>query len=291
MSASNFVLFLGHKLKNFSLLLFLIFFTVLILIIILQDFLIFPELRRSFRPVVPEGVASEIRQMKAGNQLEIWELSGDPSGLFASSDYNTPFVAILFCGNAGGLNGHYYSQSLFSSWGIKTYLIDFPGYGNSTGWPSEQLLNENAKEIEAYILQKEEIDVSRLIIGGTSLGSGVAAYLASEIQPRVLVLFAGYSSMTELVSEMNFIYRMAIPFLKYSLPTSSYVANLKSTSLILAHGTADLIIPYTHVKKIENSYRGNGKLVPIYVQGGSHNNIIMLSKEKVKDALVTALHR
>ena len=257
-----------------------------IIIVFMQDYMIFPMLRDSSLPTPKEGTRSEIYQLQTGNSLEVWVRDGDANGPLASSG----LIAILFCGNGGGLSGQAFMQSTFSKWGVKSYLVDYPGHGRSSGFPSEQLIYANAKEIANDICQRERIDPSHLIIGGNSLGTGFAAYLAKEISSKALTLFAGYADFTELVRDKNPIYRLLSVFLKYRMPTTQYIAQLGRTSLIAIHGTEDRTIPAKHLDEIISSYRGSGIVKGVLIPGAGHNDILDRAQDQVLQGLIEISH-
>lgn len=271
--------------KRFFFLLILALSISCVAIVSLQGYLIFPMLLTKFRDPPPLGTVSELRNMSAGNKLEVWIRDANPSGKLTS----TGAIAIIFCGNSGGLLGQYHLQAIFSDWGIKSYLIDYPGYGRSTGWPSEELINDNAQEMAMEILSRENTDNSRLIIAGNSIGTGFAAQLASKIQPRVLFLISGYADFANLVSERNSLFCLLVPFLKYHMATAQAVSLLDKTNLIAIHGTEDTIIPSKHLTQIADSYQGTGKLIKILTLGANHNNVLAKTSNAVQASLINLL--
>jgi uncharacterized protein len=74
------------------------------------------------------------------------------------------------------------------------YLMNYRGYGGSSGSPSEAALQRDALALFDYVHAKH----SNIVVMGRSLGSGVAIRLASQRPAVGLVLITPYSSIAEL---------------------------------------------------------------------------------------------
>ena len=105
-------------------------------------------------------------------------------------------IVLFFHGNME--NVEHYSQypSLFTRNGFELWMIDYPGFGKSTGKRNEKNLYRDA--LLMYEKASKEIDRDSIIVYGKSIGTGVAAYLASERPVRRLILETPYYSMDAL---------------------------------------------------------------------------------------------
>lgn len=74
------------------------------------------------------------------------------------------------------------------------YLMNYRGYGGSTGTPTEQAIHQDAQALFDWVHARHE----QVVVMGRSLGSGVAIRLASERPAARLVLITPYSSIVEL---------------------------------------------------------------------------------------------
>jgi pimeloyl-ACP methyl ester carboxylesterase len=74
------------------------------------------------------------------------------------------------------------------------YLMNYRGYGGSTGTPTEQTIHQDAQALFDWVHAKHP----QVVVMGRSLGSGVAIRLASERPAARLVLITPYSSIVEL---------------------------------------------------------------------------------------------
>ncbi|HWK51444.1 MAG TPA: alpha/beta hydrolase [Steroidobacter sp.] len=74
------------------------------------------------------------------------------------------------------------------------YLMNYRGYGGSSGSPSEAAISQDALALFDYVHARHP----NVLVMGRSLGSGVAIRLASERPATGLVLITPYSSIVEL---------------------------------------------------------------------------------------------
>jgi len=99
-------------------------------------------------------------------------------------------LIIYFGGNAEDV--HYLSEPV-SRLNAATVLVNYRGYGRSSGQPLEQALVSDGRHI-VHTLQKRW-QPRRLIIMGRSIGSGVAAAVAAETSNNGLILITPFDSM------------------------------------------------------------------------------------------------
>jgi pimeloyl-ACP methyl ester carboxylesterase len=74
------------------------------------------------------------------------------------------------------------------------------GMGQSSGSPSEERWVSDGKELVAWTAQRFGLPMSKISIGGRSLGSGVAVQVAREVAPAKLVLISAYASLSDLLT-------------------------------------------------------------------------------------------
>ena len=145
-------------------------------------------------------------------------------------------------------------------------MIDYPGFGKSTGKRSEKILYEDA--LSFYKMAISKVAADSIIIYGKSIGTGIAAQLASVRDCKQLILETPYYSMDALAKKYFFIFPV-VPMTKYSLPTCRYFEFIKAPVTIF-HGTKDGVIPYKHAKWLAGIKPGT-ELVTI--EKGRHNNL------------------
>ncbi|MEO1437812.1 MAG: alpha/beta fold hydrolase, partial [Bacteroidota bacterium] len=99
-----------------------------------------------------------------------------------------PKGAVLFLhGNGGSIDGWGTLYPMYTQNGYDVLFFDYRGYGKSEGKiSSQQQLIDDAQL--AYDYLKAHFPENRLIISGTSIGTGIATILAGQNQPKQLIL-------------------------------------------------------------------------------------------------------
>ncbi|WP_157991599.1 alpha/beta hydrolase [Caldimonas tepidiphila] len=109
-------------------------------------------------------------------------------------------LLIFFGGNAERAPAWLAHPRWPQDWSVAA--IDYRGYGQSEGEPSEAALFADALHIHDRLVQRLELDPSRIVVVGRSLGSGVATYLASQREVAGVVLVTPYDSITEVAASV-----------------------------------------------------------------------------------------
>lgn len=177
-------------------------------------------------------------------------------------------LVLYFHGNAGDLSRWGFITSDFVDLGYDVLVMDYRGYGKSTGERSEKALYEDAQRF--YDHAKEIHQEDKIIVYGRSLGSGIAAHLASNNNPKKLILETPYYSLVD-VAQDRFPILPVKSLLKYKMNSFEYIQKVQAPIRIF-HGTEDKIVPYESGNKLYKSIpHSNKKLYTI--PNGEHNNL------------------
>ena len=147
------------------------------------------------------------------------------------------------------------------------FLLDYRGYGKSEGVIKGQ--EQLYKDIQtAYDEMKKEYTEDRIIVLGYSLGTGLASKIASENDPRLLILQAPYYSLTDV---MRRTYSIIPTFLlRYKLETNKNLKDCKMP-VVIFHGDVDEVIYYGSSLKLKDEFKTGDKLITLRGQG--HNPV------------------
>jgi alpha/beta superfamily hydrolase len=104
---------------------------------------------------------------------------------------------------------------------VRIVTFNYRSYGKSQGVANEKNLLEDGIKI-AKLVKKNYGDFYLL---GFSIGSSVAAYVASKITPKALFLIGAFDSIDTLASLK---FGIKIPFLRYHFKTVEFVQDIKS---------------------------------------------------------------
>lgn len=176
-------------------------------------------------------------------------------------------IVIYFHGNMKNINWYAKYSDNFTKQGYEIWMIDYPGFGKSTGELTEANLYRYAELV--YRLARSKMSSDSIIIYGKSLGTGIAAELASLRPCKMLILETPYYSIPALFSTYAPIYPNG-PMSHFKLPTAEYLKSV-TAPVIIFHGTADDVISYNSAYRLKNFLKPNDKFISIHA--GNHNNL------------------
>ncbi len=180
---------------------------------------------------------------------------------------NTKGLILYFHGNTRSIKGWARYAKDFYRYNYDVLLIDYRGFGKSTGKRNEKDMLSDMQFI--YEKLAAEYGENHLIVYGRSMGSGFATKLACDNRPRYLILDAPYYSFRRVVQ--RFLPMLPIRFvLRFHLRTDKWISNVKCHTYII-HGTKDRLIPIRHSEALQKI---NPRIITlIRINGGRHNNL------------------
>lgn len=184
-------------------------------------------------------------------------------------------TVLLLHGNAGNISHRLDYLLMFNRFGHSTFIVDYRGYGRSSGTPSEQGTYRDAESAWDYLRQARSVRQQDLVIAGESLGGGVATWLAARVAPRALLLFSTFTSVNDLGSEIYW-------FLPVRLINRIGYDNLRNLErinapLFIAHSRDDEIVPYAHGRRVFEAAREPKEFLEM--RGGHNEGLVFTRKE------------
>ena len=155
---------------------------------------------------------------------------------------NPDGVIFFLHGNAGSLQTWFVNTEFYRRANMDLFMLDYRGFGKSSGHiESQAQLQADVRAAWAQVAPRYA--GKKRVVYGRSLGSGLAAGLAAEVQPELTVLVSPYRSMTALVQEKYPWLPGAV--LRYPLRSDTALQRVKGP-VLLAHGARDTLIPPSH---------------------------------------------
>jgi uncharacterized protein len=186
-------------------------------------------------------------------------------------------AVLIFHGNAGNISHRIDYLSMFHKLGYATLIIDYRGYGNSTGSPSEEGTYRDAEAAWRWLLEDRGVKAGDVVLMGESLGGAVAAWLAARVAPRAVVLASTFTSVPDLGAQVY-------PFLpvrlvsRFSYDNRAAVKAIKAP-LLIAHSAQDDIIPYSHGRALFEA--ANEPKQFLEMKGGHNEGFLFVRQEWV----------
>ncbi|HRP58469.1 alpha/beta fold hydrolase [Agriterribacter sp.] len=176
-------------------------------------------------------------------------------------------VVLYFHGNRKNIGWYAAYAPGFTSKGYEVWMIDYPGFGKSTGRLTEQKLYDDA--LQLYVMARSKFPANSITVYGKSLGTGIASWLAAKRSCNQLILETPYYSMTSLVQHYLPIYPVST-LLKYKLPVYKYIS-LVNAPVTVFHGTDDKVIPYSNAHRLKEAMHTKDRFIAI--KNAGHNNL------------------
>lgn len=183
--------------------------------------------------------------------------------IFSIDNARLKGTVLYFHGNADNMQrwGEYAVD--FTSQGYAVLMIDYSGYGKSSGIPSEETLYRNAEE--TWLWAQHHLPSTDFIIYGRSLGTAVASHLATNYKAKQLILETPFYQLNQ--ARLSWLF----PFgLKYKFPNYQYLQNVASPITIL-QGDQDRIVSYESAAKLKEFLKPGDNF--ILIKGGKHKNL------------------
>lgn len=217
------------------------------LLFVLQRQMIFPTSQIGYGPVaLPQNLPIEkIWLTIPGASVESWYIP--PTG--GASNDRKP--ALIFAhGNAERIDVCTGDLMPFTALGIGVLLVEYPGYGRSTGTPTQKSIT--AAFIAAYdmLAARHDVDPSKIVFYGRSLGGGAVCALAAERPAAALILTSTFTGVRNMAA------RYLVPGIMVRDPFDNLtVVRDFSGPILIVHGRYDEIIPFHHGTTLQKAAR------------------------------------
>ena len=177
-------------------------------------------------------------------------------------------------GNAGNISHRLDSLRIFHDLGLAVLIIDYRGYGQSEGRPSEAGLQQDALAAWRHLVDDRREPPERIVLFGRSLGASLAAWLAARETAGGLILESAFISVPELAAELY--WWLPVRWLAHLRhDTRTHVAAAR-TPVLVAHSPDDEIIPYRHGRALYDAAPQPKRFLELR---GDHNGGFLRSGE------------
>lgn len=247
-----------------------------------------PLIRQMLYPVPPIPVPSPPSPV----QEVVLELPGGEQAIGWSREQSTPAspAVLFFHGNGENLETVRLSGLFDQLSALEAHVlaVDYPGYGRSTGEPSEASLTASGEAGLAWLARRHP--ESKKVVLGWSLGAAVAIRTvardgveADGSRPRRadgLVLMSAWSDLASLAA-MHYPGWLVGLGLKDKYDSVAAATEVR-VPVLMIHGDADQLIPLAQGRRLhqafESSSRGAGEACRfVEVPGVGHNDLVASS--------------
>jgi fermentation-respiration switch protein FrsA (DUF1100 family) len=205
------------------------------------------------------------------------------NGWFVAASGPSPRVTVLvFNGNAGNRAHRAPLAAALQHHGFQVLLVDYRGYGGNPGTPTENGLTADSRAAHAYLAGRPDVDASRIVYFGESLGTAVAIDLAVEHPPAALVLRSPFTSMAD-VGQYHYPFLPVRLLLRDRFAAIDQIRRIRVPLLVIAGGR-DRIVPIENSRRLYDAAVAPKTL--LVLPNADHNDDELLAGEEMTRAIV-----
>ncbi len=170
---------------------------------------------------------------------------------------------LVFHGYAGKVSDEAPLLKAIADAGLGVVAVEYPGYGSSTGSPSESSLKRSAREAVKYC-KKNGIDLDSVVPLGLSLGASMALEASLEHPFKAKVFYSPFSSMTHRAGDAFPLMPMDL-FLKHRFNNLDLIERamqrrirrrvISGDDILILQGELDEFTDVGHAKKLAKALR------------------------------------
>jgi hypothetical protein len=197
---------------------------------------------------------------------DLWLAAADGTRVHAWHVKAGPALVLYFGGNAEEVSWML-EEAQAGAPGVSWLLMDYRGYGQSGGSPSEAALVADALALYDRALALPGVDAKRIYAFGRSLGSGVAVALAAQRPLAGVILATPFDSLAA-VAKRYYWYLPVDWMLRHRFDSVERAPGLQ-TPLLCLIAERDEVIPPAHAERLFEAWGGTKRKEVL--AGAQHN--------------------
>lgn len=236
-------------------------------------FVFFPDKRIEETPR-SSGLAYEEIYFKTQDGLSLngWWIPGTGS----------PLTILWFHGNAGNISHRLDNIKLrHHLLGTNIFIFDYREYGRSEGRASEEGTYRDGDSAIRYLHGRGDVDPTKIIFLGESIGSAVAVEMAIRHGCAALILESPFLSIPEM-AKASFPFLPIGSFLQTRYDTLSKIEQVRAP-LLIVHGENDEIVPFQQGRRLFEAAREPKEFYSI--KSAHHNDLYLVGGQAYLETL------
>jgi len=208
------------------------------------------------------------------------------SDMVVEAQQSRTCTVLVFNGNGGNRAYRGPLAAALHRHGLHVLLVDYRGYGGNPGTPTEKGLAADSRAARAYLAGRPDVDASRIVYFGESLGTAVAVDLAVEHPPAALVLRSPFTSMAD-IGQHHYRFLPVRLLLRDRFAAIDKIQRIRVPLLVIAGGH-DRIIPIENSRRLYDAAVAPKTL--LVIPDADHNDDALLAGDEMIEAVVRLLH-
>ncbi|MFC6269137.1 alpha/beta hydrolase [Frigoriflavimonas asaccharolytica] len=211
------------------------------------------------------------------------------TGIFIKPKTTAKATILFFHGSGGNVSSYMFMTKPLVEAGYQVLMVDFRGYGKSTGIPTHQNIAKDGQKFLDYSLNLEEVKNKPVILYGASMGSEVATHLAKNNSMKItaLVLDGCISSFNDVAIIFAPQYESYINAIAFPYAAKEDIKTVTIPKLFI-HSDGDKTIPISQGKVVFDNAQ-NPKTFLKY--DGDHLEAFTKDKDAVLKAIAELIKK
>ena len=203
-----------------------------------------------------------------GEKVHVWLM------LQKTNSESSPTL-IYFHGNAGNMGFRLPNAlDMFARCGLNILMMDYRGFGESSGVPSEAGIEKDADAVLNFALNHPRLTDSPIVLFGRSLGGAVSVSLAHRNPGQIAAIiventFLSISAMVDVLLPWVAFAKNLV--LRIGWDNEAKIADVQCAMLFIS-GDADELVPPPQMKKLHDLAQKASHKEFYSVFGGGHND-------------------
>lgn len=219
------------------------------------------------RFIIPDSLYEEVALNSMGNTIYGFFVYGYPDSIGNNE------ITILYChGNAKNINRYWGRVEYLWEMGYNVFIFDYQGFGKSEGEPSGEALYSDGRTALDYLKQRPDVNNTKLVYYGWSLGTYVATFLSADVEPAyALILESAQASTSRLLQDGGLFELPGSYVAEADFDNEKRIADI-GCPLLMLHGLDDEYVVWER----HAFYVWENAVVPkenLWVEGAAHSDI------------------
>jgi fermentation-respiration switch protein FrsA (DUF1100 family) len=231
--------------------------------------------------------------LKPAQAEDVWIRTSDGENLngwfFTSVTQPAQATIIFFHGNGGNISNLGWVGERLAARGFDVLLIDYRGYGKSTGASSSEVgIYRDADAAYDYLVKTRGASPERLVLYGQSIGTTAVADLASRRPCGAVILESGLSSARDMTAKLLPKALHWVHFFTLNRFDSAHKLASVHCPVLVTHGDPDSIIPTAQGRAL---FAAANEPKQLLIYPGSGHNVFGSQGETYLDVLADFVRR
>lgn len=191
------------------------------------------------RFIIHDSLIEPVTLVSMGNRIYGFFVRGNPDSIIHNQ------VSILyFHGKDENINRYWARVEYLWEMGFNVFIFDYQGFGKSEGSPSGEALFSDGTEALYYVRSRIDVDASKIVLYGWSIGTFITTYCAADVlHPAAVILESAPASVTALLRDSALLDLTGSYAADADFDNEKRIADV-ACPLLMMHGKADDFIVF-----------------------------------------------